>query len=233
MTYKIALILKGICERYNYRHHSGYYMDIDWKFSRDNIKSYLVDDAVKRGYIVDVYISTYNGDYIEELKEFYNPKSVYIVNNDSQNINSNQLFLTKEILKDEVLLKTNYDFYIITRPDIEFKQNIYDLINLGTLKDVIRVPWRECVDNLVGDCIISIPKSMINIFRETIEKYYLKDHLSFHYIAKEIEAIKFMIDGLYDSNTDRQINPIYTLKRVIRNNKFIRYLPARHIGMKF
>lgn len=223
MTYKIALILKGVHFMNNYKHHSGLLAHIDWSLTKENIKKYFIDDALKQGHTVDVYISTYEGHCVPDIIEYYKPKECMLFSFG----NVNQVYLTKEILKHKSLQEGEYDFHIVTRFDLFIKQNIYDLFQLDTLENRLCVPWIETNEGLIGDCIMVVPKGLLGTFIHILDQYYQEQHLSFHYLSKHIKDIKYMIDGIHDSNSDKQVNPIYHITRCIVTNKFAKYLPAR------
>lgn len=215
---KIAVILKGIAKQDNFLHFSKSRMNIDWNTCKDNIKATLIDDALSRGYSVDVFLATYEGTYTQDLVDYYKPKSHVFCEMAPE---TNQLSHLVNVLDPSF---ANYDFVVVSRFDIQFKVNVYDIAKIDTL-DKVLFPWRE-EKNLVGDCLFIIPGKYVEDVIKVVTDYYKNKHCSFHYLGQGLgdDKLSFMFDGLYDSNSDKCPNPLYSLIRTY-TRPIDRFLP--------
>lgn len=204
---KIAVILKGMSKHTNFLHFSKTRMSVDWNTCKDNIKAVLLDDAIARGYSVDVFLATYEGEHTKDMIDFYKPKSHVFCEMTHE---TNQLSHLLNVLEPS---HSEYDFVVVSRFDIRFKLNVYDQAKLELL-DKVLFPWREEKD-LVGDCLFIIPGRNVNDVIRIITDYYKNKHSSFHYLGQGLgdDKLSFMFDGLYDSNSDKCPNPLYSLIR--------------------
>ena len=67
---KIGIVLRGVSFG---RAPNG---NVDWRLVKDNMKEYLIDSF--DGHDVSVYMTTYDNETLDELKEFYNPKKSFV-----------------------------------------------------------------------------------------------------------------------------------------------------------
>lgn len=217
---RIAVILKGMSLQDNFLHFSKSKMNVNWNMAKDNIKTQLIDNAISRGYSVDVFLASYQGEHTNELIEFYKPKAHIFCETTPE---TNQLSHLLNVLEPSF---ADYDFVVISRFDIKFKTNVYDVAKLETLKTVL-FPWREN-NNIVGDCLFIVPGRYVKDVISIVTENYKNKHSSFHYLGQSLgkENISFMFTGSYDSNPDKSSNPLYTLMRTYSSpvDRFLPYI---------
>ena len=200
---KIALLIRGIAYLENYIHHTGKVYNINYKNNLSNLNHFIQN--LKQNNEINIYISTQSSKLNDEVISDFNPKD-HIFLETITNQNSCLLFGLN-------LIKDQYDFVIVTRFDLKFKFNIMDLsINY----DKFNILWKEQTkDHRINDCIHLFNYKFINPFVEAlIECPYKKCiHHIMPYIKIDNKDINFIYDEYYDSNSDNQDNPIYTIER--------------------
>ena len=71
---KISIILRGISYLENYLHKYNLNLyTIDFRDTFSSFEKNIIEQYLKKGYEVDIFILTYNSKYNKELLELYNP----------------------------------------------------------------------------------------------------------------------------------------------------------------
>lgn len=199
IDYNVAIIFKGISYIKQYIHWSGKKYGVDFRNNYENINHCLF----KRFNNKDIYYITYDHEYINDLKELYNPKKIRIIKKEQ--------FLQKQyVLKQiksslQLLENINYDFYIITRFDINLKSNFDDIIEIINSKNISITDkiWFLCKASdpdttrvLNDDTFIIVPHKYLDIFKETIDSIIEENKLLGHHLI--YDKIKEISDFIYD-----------------------------------
>jgi len=136
----------------------------------------------------------------------------------------------------------NHNFVMVIRFDLVFKINLSDL---PCDFDKFNLLWYEQTkDERVGDCIHAFHDRYLDPFLSSLRDCPHKQCIHFirPYLKKHIEAsnIHIMFDGFIDSNSDKQENPMYDIKRGILlgdlgksfYNKYLRGNKVKLLGLK-
>lgn len=209
---KLAFILYGIHYYEQFNHWMGWKVNIDFRKSIDNYKSYIYSFFEK--YDIDTFISTYKSNYVNELLETYQPKN-YLLNefiktkNHIEQKNDRLLESLDMCLSYEKYNNIKYKYYIITRFDLFFI-NTFDKLNI--VKNKINLTYKTgCGKNkdLVDDNLYILTEGNLDQFIAICKK--IPKHIWFHELHKYIEKldINFMIDGTYYSHE----SPLYRFVR--------------------
>jgi len=135
---KIAILLRGITYIENYIYGNTTYT-IDFHDTYKSFINNIIEPYNNLGYSTDIFIITYDNKYKDEILNIYKPVK-YIFNEYDDTYNGRlpgdigARVLLKQWMDGINLIETyeienniNYDFYIITRPDLYFYENINDL----------------------------------------------------------------------------------------------------------
>jgi hypothetical protein len=155
---KVAINLVGISSGNRNR---------DWRNQKENIKLNLIDVLSKEN-SVDIYLTTYPNNTIEDLIKFYNPKKVNILPYE----NSDQRLTYISSL--EQLLEEDIDVVVSTRFDIVFKKSYDTFENIDYSKVnflFMENGWWE-KHNYVCDNFFIFPKKFLKEFITGIRKIY-------------------------------------------------------------
>jgi len=194
--------------------------DVDFRKSSENYKKYIINHLIGEGFDVDVYLSTYETEDIDNLKDelvkHYNPKNLsivdYSINTKTNNLSRNLIFsrLCHSILNS----KEVYDFIVLTRFDLILLQKLSD-VKIDLTK--INVVHETDASDEFDDNFYIVPGNIFRRFVEVTDKfgtggydtqsswhYYGHDEcLSFHYLKPHFEdefgvgCINTMVDGQY------------------------------------
>jgi hypothetical protein len=218
---RIALLLRGIVNLEDYIHHTGKVFNINYKDNLSNVLDNI--NILKQKHDVDIYLSTKHSNYNKDVINDFKPKNHIFL---KLNTNQNDCLLAGLNLINDI-----YDFVIVTRFDLKLKVNLLDL-NVDYEK--FNVLWREDTkDHRVNDCLHLFNYKFINTFKDAlIECPYKKciHHICL-YLKIDNHDINILFKDYYDSNSDKQENPVYTIARgyVIQDlsqnfwNKYLKY----------
>ncbi len=226
---KLALLIRGITYKENHIHFSKNMYTIDYKLNYKTLINQTIN-TLKELYELDIYISTYKNDKYtnEEIINDFSPKSsVFIDDNTKQQLDCIQEGLNL-IKKSNIL----YDFIIITRFDLELKQNILDL---PYKLDKFNFIWYEMSkDNLVGDCMFFFNGKYLDIFIKAVTEcpYRAVAHYIKNYTDKLLkkEDINILFDYQW-SNSDTYENPLYKIIRGELRGQYILNPSAKILGL--
>lgn len=210
---KIALLLRGITYKKEHAHWTGKVVNIDYKSNVSNVLSMVVHPLCSL-YDTDVFIVTYQSKErpIQDIIQDFAPIKDHVL------LESNTCKQMDCFLAGLKLIKSSnkkYDFVIVSRFDLELKEPITDI---PFQLDKFNFLWYEkCMDNRVGDCMHFFHSKWIDIFIKCMEEcpfktccHYIKNYLDKYLDNKDFNIIH---DKCYDSNTDENTNPIYSIKR--------------------
>ena len=200
MSKSFAVLLRGI--HYNINYKDG----IDYKKSITNFFENVIDPLKEIGN-VDIYISTYISDNIEQMLTDYKPVS-YIINE------FNECSRHDCISKGLGLIKKEYTNVIIYRFDIYLKMKITNLPNLNYEKLNIPFysPGMHKGFHRLNDAFYIFPFefliNIINIFEFAKEQKQTHNHFIKHFQKHGID-VNILINRSYNSHTNKETNPIY------------------------
>jgi hypothetical protein len=165
---------------------------------------------------MDVCISTYCTKYEKELKKKYsNYKLFYSCNTDMKNdVQSGIKHIATKGIQNIKL--NDYNFILITRNDICFKDKFVETFNPGEKIQFVSQHWTH------HDCYMENSRSypvVNNIMLYVPKKYYFItkdlhiDHDSWKYFIQKLELkdsdMEFMLDTYHDSDSYKDYNPLY------------------------
>ncbi len=220
---KIALLLRGLTCLENYIHHTGKVYNINYKNNLYNIQ-YLINN-LKQNHQVDIYISTLTSKLNDQVISDFNPKT---------HIFLDKLTNQSDCLKAGLeLIKEHYDFVIVTRFDLKLKSNILDL---RIDYDKFNLLWREQTkDHRVNDCIHLFNYKFLNEFIKALNDCPYKKCI--HHIIPHLninqDDIHFIYEDYYDSNSDKQENPVYEIERGTVLMDLSKKFWYKYLGSKF
>jgi len=186
-------------------------MGVNYKKALDNIRKNIIE-PLKSQHEVDIYLVTYENPKLTELATDFGACSVNFFNM-AQNNQTSLVIKGLEIIRDT---NVRYDVIIITRFDVELKENIN---NMSIEWCKFNFTFRETaslwqVQRRIGDTFTIFPWNHLGTMLSSLYNNRQPEHmhLIYDYIVNEIEAhnIHFMHDECFDS---AQNNPIY---RIIR-----------------
>ena len=213
---KIAILLRGITYIENYTHGNNTY-SIDFHDTYKSFIDKIINPYIELGYDIDIFIITYDSKYKDDILNIYKPVK-YIFND----FNTTNGRLPGDIgarillhqwknginLIETYELESNiqYDFYIITRPDLYFYEKITD-INIDYM--CVNLLFFHMNGHIFSseDNWIGFPNSKKNIIKESI---ILQDEINntdtTHAIGRHLinkgETINYLYgekgDGAYD-----------------------------------
>jgi hypothetical protein len=206
---KIGILLVG--SSYNDVRINANPFGRDWRLSKDNLKSNLIN-CFKSSHEVSLYLTTYDNPYIEELKQFYNPKKTTILPFDGSHQRTTLASSVEDILQEDL------DFIIVTRFDISFN----DFVSSWNIDyDKINFVFKDCEDiwnnnRSVGDCLHAFSKKYLESFISSVREEHSCGGQFLHGMYNRMSSmigsdnIHFIHEGYHASDT----NEIYKLNRV-------------------
>ena len=202
---KIGVVIRGITEGRSDRQNK------DWNLTKDNLKEYLI---IPIGESCNLYITTYQTNNLEQIRTFYNPKKLNVLNFQG----SNQLDTMIKALVD--IQDEDLDFIIVIRFDTEYLQKI-DTFEFEFDKFNFLFKEKNAWDNqkFISDNFFAFPKKHLQSFITALKEEQSKPSRSFHDLhnsynkLKDIigeESIQFVFEGEHFSD----VNPYFKIKRI-------------------
>ena len=219
---RIAFLLRGITFWKSYIHHTGQIYSINYKNNIDHIMEQIKD--IKKMNQVDVYISTNDSILKDEIINDTKPYK-FIFNDETCS-------QSEALLKGLELIDKEYDFIIVSRFDLKLRiplsQIKYDRLKFNFL-------WYEVTqDKRIADCMFFFNNIFLDSFKDAVKNNPHKN--SMHHILENFKInegdIHILYPFYYDSNSDKESNPIYEINRGtllddLKNYKLLRYLPKK------
>jgi len=219
--FKIALALYGIHYLSNYVARSRRTM-VDYNRSLENYKKFIFDYYTKKGYEIDVLISTYKSIKLKKLLKNYKPISTHIQkyedisNKHSKYIKRNiNVIECLKLIKKKIKNKNiRYKFVILTRFDLMFRISFDKLsINYNKFNIAFKVKTKENnIAKSVDDNFFIFNTTFLNAF---LKINMINKKIVGHKIIKPLQMeinkknINFMIDGNFSCVS----TPIYDIVR--------------------
>lgn len=203
---KIAVLLRGYMYKNTYKHWTNKYYTIDYISNFKNIKEQILSNNE-----IDLYIVTYkNSKYdIDHINNVFNPKDILLLDNDNNKYKQMDcLEKGLKMIKDKNI---KYNYLLITRFDLSFKKNIYqleyDFEKINFIWNEINEPTR------VGDCLHFLNYNLLDIFIEAVEKCNYR--VCCHYLSEFIDKnyVNIIFKDNQWSNSDDIENPLYVIIR--------------------
>ena len=206
----LALVYRGFYKRDGIKKNS---------FSLDIFKNHLHSINSLGVNNIDIYFHTYSfNDYEDNnflsIFESYNVKK-YNIEKEIQLKISYSIINSLELLENK-----KYDLIINTRFDIYFIRPLNEL-NINNKK--INLLFKEQYkfwnkDKRVSDLIYILPSEYKNVLISALKKsqHLNKNgsgHKIYNYLKVDTNNINFMIDGFFNSNTDKEPNNYIYIKR--------------------
>jgi len=153
---KIGLLMAGIS--------FGYKSDRDFRHCFPNISKNLIT-PLKENHEVEVYVTTYQHEYIKELNELFEPVELKILPYDG----NTQLTTRRESFLQAD--KEHLDFFIMSRFDLHFN---YTLRNFNLDFNKFNIVSREGNgfwerEKFIGDVLFAWPRSLQSGVRKTFD----------------------------------------------------------------
>lgn len=206
---KIAVILKGLAHLNNYyNNHTQKYFNVDYKKSLENYKTNLFSN-----HDVDIFFHTYDTPDLDEnqLVEDLHPKAYDITpmihNSTSTDFGNRSVSLLNTIRKAFTVFDNymeenpdkEYDYIVVTRFDLLFKLNVWDL---NIHPDKFNISCMCEVDNLCDDNLYIFHPKYFKLIKQAYDSFDIKRFI-LHTIYKDfvdligINNINIMIQGKY------------------------------------
>ena len=208
---KIGICLTGVSHEDGIRVPHGYYRKVNFDCCPLNIIEKIIN-PLKRDNEVDVYLTTYNHEYILDLFDKYSPKKYQLIpysNSTMQKTYAQSL---------QQLNGENLDFVISTRFDILFNKSINDICLDYNKMNVLfnEDGW----DHLHYTCdnFFAFPFKFLNLFIQSIHEFEKIDrnglHGTFNHFSNKIGKENTKI--IDDIPGNGRKNSYYYLPCVIR-----------------
>ena len=202
---KFGVVIRGITEGKSAKQKK------DWNLTKDNVKEFLIDPI---GESCNVYITTYENNNLDQVKNFYNPKKLNVLSFNG----SNQLDTMIKSLVD--IQDEDLDFIFLIRFDTEYLQKI-DIFDFDFDKFNILFKEKNAWNDrkLVSDNFFAFPKKHLQSFIDALKaelskpsREFLDSHNSYNRMKDIIgeESIHFVFEGEYFSD----VNPYFKIKRI-------------------
>jgi hypothetical protein len=212
---KIAVNLVGISHNKDEKMGSS---ERDWNLSKYSIKEKVIDCWKEYG-DVDVYVTTYNSEIVDELLEFYKPKVSTIIDFDVHKPMQLTHLESFSKIKD-------CDLIVSTRFDIEFHKKLsdYDTIDYKKINFLFRdagrhwESYRYVCDNLYIfpiDYLEIIKKSIKDEFEQPFSGHREGLHPIYNHIVKYTDESN--INFLSQQDEQSHICSHYQLSRKLKN----------------
>jgi len=205
---KVAVGLFGIHHINGLQHWMHWNLLVDYKKCYENNKEFLYNDID-----VDFYSSTYFSEKAIELFDDYNFTSIKLqnINNKIEKEISNNWIKRNKRFKETIKLildsEMQYDYVILTRYDVWFKENPLKLnVDYSKINVICKA---KCGDNdtIIDDNFYFMPYTKLEEFYNKIN--LIDEKIWSHEYNKYIDDINYLIDGKYYSHEI----PIYILLR--------------------
>ena len=221
---RVAILFRGItyCENYIHKYNLPQYT-IDFRDTFPSIQQNLIDPFVETGHTVDTFVLTYHSPLETEVVRAFKPKKISFM--DYVQIPIGQ---AQEVLGEPLLINYynqlldmmtsyedkegfQYDFVIVTRPDLYFYQRVTDIqIDFTTVNmpfwHIARPHDAPAIfsseDNWVG-----FPRDKVPLLLSIIGQLQQKStdrsiHLIGKYFLDHGQSVKYLFgekgDGAYD-----------------------------------
>jgi len=151
---KIGLLMAGISY--------GYKSDRDFRHCFTNINNNLIL-PLKKFHDVEVYVTTYQHEYMQDLQELYNPVDIKILpyEGNTQLTTRRECFLQAD--------KDHIDFFIMSRFDLHFNQSLENFnMDFNKFNIISREGngfWER--EKFIGDVLFAWPRSLQTGVRKT------------------------------------------------------------------
>lgn len=190
---KLAVGLFGIHYEDHLKHWMKWDIKVDYKKSVENFKECIFLD-----HDVNIYSSTYFSEKVNELIKDYSFRSLRLAEIDNNYENDlgfnmqkrNRRFkeTIKLILDDNII----YDYVLLTRYDIFFKQKIWDLdINYNEINVMYEGVWGN---KIIDDNFYFMPYDKLQFFYDKVDSINEKE--GSHYYYKHIDNINLIVKGI-------------------------------------
>ena len=236
MRKKIALLLRGITYHPCYHHHTGIYLDIDFRHNLANVRELITN--IQKTHDMDLFIATYESDLSPAIvtSSFDKCKAiVFLSPGDKQQADCLSAGL-KLIDNAE-----DYDLVVVSRFDLKVIQDINEL-RIDWSK--FNLLWKENTlldSEQVGDCMFFFHPKYLEAMHMALHDCDKKKTL--HHIKKYLDSYlidtdyNFLFAERYNSNSDKFPNPLYTIQRkpTSRPNfysKFLGYSAGKYKHVK-
>jgi hypothetical protein len=209
----IAICIKGV--HYMNGENNWY---IDYEKQINNFYEMIVNPLKIDGNIIDIFLSTYQSNKLDNLKDSYKTNEVYIqeFNIDECRFDAqykHHMTLYNNVKKYSLKNNIQYDLIITTRFDLEMNHHItkiqlkYDTFNIS-----FKQPYGDA-----DDCLWVFPGNDIDIVISALE-HMRSENKQLHKIESYYtKKINFLVSVDYYSE-----HPIFNLKRTVRDNVYER-----------
>jgi hypothetical protein len=205
---KVAAGLFGIHYITGLQHWMYWNLLVDYKKCYENNKEFLYNDID-----VDFYSSTYFSEKTIELLNDYKFTNIKLqnINNKIENEIGNNWIKRNKRFKETIklILDSNieYDYVILTRYDVWFKQNPLKLnVDYSKINVICKAKCGP-VNTIIDDNFYFMPYGKLEQFYDKIN--LIDERIWAHEYDKYIDDINYLIDGNYYSHEI----PVYTLLR--------------------
>ena len=227
---RIAYIFIGITYEANYissiRQHEC--VNNDFRYTYNTVIDNLINPYRNQGDIVDTFFVTYHSVIEDELIKLYEPKDILFSNYKQFSVKertekqiNDRINGLDMVSKYEQINNFQYDFIIITRPDLYFFTNT---TTVGIDYDYFNILFYHLNGTIFSgeDSWIGIPRIKVNYYIEKMQLlltdllndvHDISTHFSGKYIIEGGETVKYLYGGTYGCNGNEY--PFF---------KFIRYI---------
>jgi hypothetical protein len=196
---RLGLLLFGVSLEINKHWQYGTLYSLDYNNSYDNYQKYIFEYFTKKGYDIDVYISTnkfINDKDVNELTEKYKPvKCSFIEDREDIVLSRNKKL---ESVIDLCINEGNeYDLILITRFDLLFQK---DFANSNIDFDKINIVSVLEKSNLICDNFYLFPYKYLIPFKKIIKKCSNINHRNIKKDLEKIDSINYILNENCDIN---------------------------------
>ena len=196
---RLGLLLFGVSLEINKHWQYGTLYSLDYNNSYDNYQKYIFEYFTKKGYDIDVYISTnkfINDKDVNELTEKYKPvKCSFIEDREDIVLSRNKKL---ESVIDLCINEGNeYDLILITRFDLLFQK---DFANSNIDFDKINIVSVLEKSNLICDNFYLFPYKYLKPFKKIIKKCSNINHRNIKKDLEKIDSINYILNENCDIN---------------------------------
>lgn len=196
---RLGLLLFGVSLEINKHWQYGTLYSLDYNNSYDNYQKYIFEYFTKKGYDIDVYISTnkfINDKDVNELTEKYKPvKCSFIEDREDIVLSRNKKL---ESVIDLCINEGNeYDLILITRFDLLFQK---DFANSNIDFDKINIVSILEKSNLICDNFYLFPYKYLIPFKKIIKKCSNINHRNIKKDLEKIDSINYILNENCDIN---------------------------------
>lgn len=230
---KVALLIRGITFFNNYIHHTGKVLKLDYRTNIESVIEKVVTPLIER-HDVFIYIAS-NSSCVQDdvIRNFTQVKNSIFLNDKST---QNDVVIAGLNMIETDQQAMNYDLVIITRFDLELKQNITDI---PIEHSKINILWEESTkDGRIADCLFFFHGRYIRNFLDALinDPHTNSMHNIKQYLCAKDEEINFIYHSLFDSNSDKENNPVYVIKRGtiigdLTKSRFNKYLKGNKLKL--